>query len=68
MQLQKFSSELQELTVNEANQINGGETLWYWFSYAIGGVIYQIATDVKAASNGTYQQSAGSAAMHSALG
>ena len=68
MQLQKFSAELQELTFEQANVVNGGESLWYWGFYVVGAIFHGLANDVSAASNGTYKQSAGSAAMHSALG
>ena len=68
MQLQKFSSELQELTFEQAKAVNGGESLWYWGFYIVGAIAHGLVNDVKTASNGTYKQSAGSATMHSALG
>ena len=40
MELQKLSSKLQELSFQEATQINGGgESIWYWVAYGIGSVI-----------------------------
>lgn len=36
MDLQKFSSELQELTFEQANELSGGESLWYWIAYGVG--------------------------------
>ncbi len=36
MELQKFSSNLQELTFEQASGINGGESLWYWVAYGVG--------------------------------
>jgi len=36
METQKFSSDLQELTFEQASGINGGESLWYWVAYGIG--------------------------------
>ena len=68
MKLQKFSSELQELTFEQASDINGGETLWYWIAYVAGGIVHGLVDDLKAASNGTYKQSAGAATMYRALG
>jgi hypothetical protein len=68
MKLQKFSLSLQELTFEQASEVNGGESFWYWPAYIVGGIIHGIVNDIKAASNGTYTQSAGSATMHSALG
>ncbi|HET9057506.1 MAG TPA: hypothetical protein VFN30_11740 [Chitinophagaceae bacterium] len=38
MKLPKNNSEFQglpELSFNEAVEINGGESLWYWISYGI---------------------------------
>ena len=68
MQLQEISSELQPLTFEQANEINGGETLWYWIFYAVGTMSHGLLNDTKSAIHGTYKQSAGSKAMHSALG
>ncbi len=68
MKLQKFSSALQELSFEEASGINGGETLWYWIAYVAGGITHGLVNDLRAASNGTYHQSAGSSAMNKALG
>lgn len=68
MELKKICSNLQELTFEEASGINGGETLWYWIAYVAGAVAHGLASDLKAAGNGTYKQSAGSSAMHKALG
>ncbi|MCW3087314.1 MAG: hypothetical protein JWQ78_700 [Sediminibacterium sp.] len=68
MELNKFSPALQELTLEESNAINGGETLWYWVAFTVTSVVHGVITDLQAAHNGTYRQSAGSAAMHSALG
>lgn len=39
MKLQKFNSDLQELTIDESSKINGGESIWYWISYGIGTTI-----------------------------
>ena len=46
MELQKISSEIQELSFEEALTINGGESLWYWIAYGVGATanfIYQAA-------------------------
>ncbi len=39
MMLQKFESDLQELTIEESSEINGGESVWYWVAYGIGATI-----------------------------
>ncbi len=68
MELKNFSSELQPLTFEQANEINGGETAWYWIFYVIGGTMRGVSDDLHNASHNKYHQSAGSKAMHSALG
>ncbi len=47
MKLQKFNSELQDLTFEESCEINGGESLWYWIAYGIGAT-------AKVVSNGVF--------------
>jgi hypothetical protein len=42
MELKKFSSELQELTFEQASGINGGESLWYWIAYGVGATVHFI--------------------------
>jgi hypothetical protein len=47
MELQKISSEMQELSFDEASTINGGESAWYWVAYGVSAVahfIYEAAT------------------------
>jgi hypothetical protein len=35
---------LQELSVEEAEAINGGESLWFWIGYGIGYVAHAISS------------------------
>ncbi len=47
MELQKFDSDLQELNFEEASEVNGGTSVWWYVGYAIGAVgsaIYDAAT------------------------
>jgi len=50
----------QLLSAEEAEVINGGETLLYWFAYGVGVVVHTLSR-----SNGT--QSSGQKLMNSAL-
>ncbi|TAG30377.1 MAG: hypothetical protein EAZ13_04045 [Sphingobacteriia bacterium] len=36
MELKKINTELRELTFDQASNINGGESGWYWVSLGIG--------------------------------
>ncbi len=40
MELKKISSDLQELDFEQAGEINGGESLWYWIAYGVGAVVH----------------------------
>lgn len=60
MELQKFSSELQELTFEQASGINGGESLWYWIAYGVGTAAHAVGTAAHAVVNGI-------SAVHNAL-
>lgn len=46
MELKNFSSELQVLSFEEANDINGGggESLWYWIAYGISATAHKICS------------------------
>lgn len=48
MKLQKFNSELQDLTFEESCEINGGESLWYWIAYGIGATAKVVSNGVSA--------------------
>ncbi len=55
----------------EMENCNGGnilEDIAYKIGYALGFSAYGVYKDIQSAAHGTYRQSAGSAAMHSALG
>ena len=45
MELKKISSELQELTFEQACGINGGggESAWYWVAYGVGAVVHGLS-------------------------
>jgi|GEM_PF-500392 hypothetical protein len=58
---EEFLCGLEELPMEEAVAITGGESLWYWISYGIGYAGYLI-------TNASGQQSAGQKAMNAALG
>ena len=60
MELQKFSNELQELTSEQACEINGGESLWYWIAYGVGATAHAVSNGVSALANGV-------SAVHNAL-
>jgi hypothetical protein len=52
---------MQELTSQESAEIVGGESLWYWVGYVVGGMINGVRND-----NGV--QSSGQKLMNAALG
>jgi hypothetical protein len=39
MKLENISSDLQELSTHEYNEINGGESLWYWIAFGVRAAI-----------------------------
>jgi|LakMenE18May11ns_1017448.scaffolds.fasta_scaffold9005380_1 hypothetical protein len=55
MELQNFDSELQELTFEESNGINGGESLWYWVAYGVGTAAHAVVDGVRAVHNALKQ-------------
>jgi hypothetical protein len=57
----KFISGLEELSLEEAKSITGGESLWYWLGYGVGYFSYTVTRP-----NG--EQSAGQNLMNTALG
>jgi hypothetical protein len=57
----KFLQGLEELPVEEAYTIIGGESLWYWVGYAVGLTVYMV-------THPTPNQSGGQKLMNAALG
>ena len=53
--------DMQELSNRECAEIVGGESLWYWVGYFVGGMINGVRND-----NGV--QSSGQKLMNAALG
>jgi hypothetical protein len=57
----EFLQGLEELPEEKMTAITGGESLWYWVGYAIGGVGYML-------THLTPEQSGGQKLMNAALG
>jgi hypothetical protein len=51
MELTKISSEISELSFEEAISINGGESLWYWVAYGVGAVASGLAAMAQGANS-----------------
>jgi len=52
MKIQKFGSDLQELNFEQASEINGGVSVWYYVGYAIGGFTKGLEAFANGASEG----------------
>jgi hypothetical protein len=57
----EFLQGLRALTAEEGAAVSGGESLWYWVSWAAGMTVYMLA-------HPTPNQTAGQKAMNAALG
>ena len=54
MKLENFSNDLRELSILECNEINGGESAWYWLALGVGAGVRAVkdVTDSIGASTG----------------
>ncbi len=46
-----FASNLTVMTADEMSAVNGGETLWYWISYAVGATSHFVKEMLQDAHN-----------------
>ncbi|WP_240668983.1 bacteriocin [Flavobacterium columnare] len=40
-----MENNLKELSIKEMNEINGGESIWYWVAYGVGSTIKYLGHD-----------------------